>query len=234
MPFMIPTPVVTGPGNTASILESHQLDILLTTLPTPNRTAADRTLFTMKNALCCLRHKYPSIFNKLRRGDLQDELDGLQEHNADYVNNWNAQGPDSLDHKNADKLFRDEYAALQGEWANMLQHLEVVRTDEELIDHMGFPDTSLDEICTGVKMGMSKVRLAKALEKLYPTGTVAFPNKLAPFTADNVERIFEYLCSAGWTLYDHYFLADAEDDIYKKEREQMFAKLEKAADEEED
>ncbi|KAI4275111.1 MAG: hypothetical protein L6R38_005949 [Xanthoria sp. 2 TBL-2021] len=208
-------------------LEIHILNVLLTTLPDANRSAEDSEIFTLRNALCCLRHEYEIKFNDRRRSDLENALEALREHNPSYVAGWNAAGPTSPEKENAYRFFREVYAKVQEDLADRLKHLEVVTTDEDLSDRDGFPQDSLDYLCTGIKMDMPKADLAKALEKMYPTA--AHANKLEPFTEVNVERIFEYLRVAGWSMYDEFVLTEGEP--YDEKREDKMAELEAEAEE---
>ncbi|KAI4256339.1 MAG: hypothetical protein L6R42_006276 [Xanthoria sp. 1 TBL-2021] len=202
-------------------LEIHMLNVLLTTLPDANRSAEDNEIFTLRNALCCLRHKYWKKFNDLRRSDLENAIEALKEYNPSYITFWNAAGPTSPEKENAYRFFREVYAKVREDLADRMKHLEVVTTDENLSDHDGFPQDSLDYLCTGIKMDMPKADLAKALEKMYPTA--AHANKLGPFTEANVDRIFEYLRIAGWSMYDEFVLSKGEP--YDEKREDKMAEL---------
>ncbi|KAL8991639.1 MAG: hypothetical protein Q9169_007792 [Polycauliona sp. 2 TL-2023] len=217
----MPHPVTLESESTASIFESHHLDLLLTTLPVPNRSARDAEIFTLRNALCCLPHRYPVVFNKQRRRDLEAELNRFRTNNPSYVAAWIAEGSESEDNVKAFKTFRDAYEALQGTWDEMLKDLKVVDTAAQLEDYSRFPSSSLDYICVGIRMAMPKADLARALERWYSTDE--WPNKLRPFTEDNVELICDYLCSSGWTIYDQYVLTDTEG--YKEKREEMLKEL---------
>lgn len=213
------------------------LNVLLTTLPDANRSAEDNEIFTLRNALCCLRHKYWKKFNDLRRSDLENAIEALQRYNPSFVTGWNAAGPTSPEKENAYRFFREVYAAVQEDFADRLKHLEVVTTDEDLGDHDGFPIDSLEYLCTGIKMDMPDADLAKALEKWYPQMSrdepnkphPDRPNKLRPFTEANVRRIFDYLRAAGWGTYDEFVLA--KGDPYDAIREDKMSELKAEAEE---
>ncbi|KAL8755907.1 MAG: hypothetical protein Q9199_003299 [Rusavskia elegans] len=218
-------------------LESHLLNVLLTTLPDANRSVEDNEIFTLHNALCCLRREHGDKFNQHRCIDLEHALDALQKYNSKFVNEWNAAGPTSDHQMNAYTFFRAVYAEVQEDLGDRLKHLEVVTTDEDLRDHDGFPIDSLEYLCTGIKMGMHEADLAKVLEKWYPQMSPDEPNKphpdrpnkLRPFTEANVRRIFDYLRAAGWGTYDEFMLA--KGDPYDVIREDKMSELKAEAEE---
>ena len=153
---------------------------------------------------------------------LEGNLDGRP-----YVNRWNDAGPNSLDQRKAYQQFREDYSALRDDiWPRNLEGLEVVSTHEALNNPHTFPTGSLDYIRIGMSKEMPKADLARALEKIF--APPRYPKKDNPFTADNVERIFDYLRESGSRVYDNNFIADEgeKDEKY----EELFAEARKPGD----
>ena len=211
MPFMEPVPIIFGPQNDPQrwSFAPTDLDYILTALPIANLSAGDNKIYTLRNAFCGLRHRYPDEFNTGRFTDIQDALKYLQQHEHPYIAAWNAAGPNSPRQTDAKARFRVDYETLQDIWASQLAQLEVVKTDEDLNDYEGFPASALDHLCVGKRQNaMSNADLARALERMYPQGSPGCAKKLKPFSEENVQRIFGYLLSAGWSLYDEWVLGD--------------------------
>ncbi|KAL8979380.1 MAG: hypothetical protein Q9205_005273 [Flavoplaca limonia] len=135
-----------------------------------------------------------------------------------YVTRWNDAGPDSSEQQEAFQKFRDHHKLLVEDWKKQLGFLEVVDSFAVLDDVDLFPTDALDYLCIGIIMGMPKADLAKALERLF-----CIPEKKEPFTADNVELMFNYLRSTGSGVYDIYAISDAEGRKDEKFQELLTA-----------
>ncbi|KAL8886862.1 MAG: hypothetical protein Q9215_005485 [Flavoplaca cf. flavocitrina] len=197
-----------------------ELDYYLVLLPTANRSNQDKAVFTVVNALCCLRERYRDTYDERRRDDVEAALKALMEEDEGrpYVTRWNDAGPDSSEQQEAFQKFRDHHKLLVEDWKKQLGFLEVVDSFAVLDDVDLFPTDALDYLCIGIIMGMPKADLAKALERLF-----CIPEKKEPFTADNVELMFNYLRSTGSGVYDIYAISDAEGRKDEKFQELLTA-----------
>ncbi|KAI4274133.1 MAG: hypothetical protein LQ337_004153 [Flavoplaca oasis] len=201
-----------------------ELDYYLVLLPAANRSDQDKAIFTVVNALCCLRERYPDTYDERRRADVEAVLQALKEDDEGrpYVTRWNDAGAESSEQQEACQKFRDHYKMLVEDWKQQLGSLEVVESFAVLDDVDLFPTDALDYLCIGLcigmSMGMPKADLAKALERLFRT-----PEKKKPFTADNVELMFNYLKSTGSGVYDIYAISDAEGEKDEKFQELLTA-----------
>ncbi|KAL8926952.1 MAG: hypothetical protein Q9172_001545 [Xanthocarpia lactea] len=221
---MEPVPIIFGPQNDPQRwnFAPTDLDYILAALPIANLSAGDENIYAVRIAVCGLRHRYPDEFNTRLIIDIQHAMNYLEQHEHPYIAAWNAAGPHSPRQTDAKARFRADYEALREIWASQLARLEVVETEEDLNDYEGFPASALDYLCVGKRQNaMSNADLAKALERMYPQGSLGCAKKLKPFTEENVPRIFDYLLSAGWLLYDEWVLGDDPAD----KREGMLAEL---------
>ncbi|KAL8729049.1 MAG: hypothetical protein Q9166_004966 [cf. Caloplaca sp. 2 TL-2023] len=215
-------------GNRRWIIEKVDPDYLLTTLPTANRSAKDNRLFTLRNAICCLRHRFPFRYDMKPLTCIQDALDDLQQYEPQYLASWIAARPTSSRHKAVDKMFRDDYKGLEKIRTTQLKRREVTRTDARLAGVENFPADALDHLCIGIKKELAPANIAKGLEQLFPQkGDGNFPKRPKPFTEENVDALFEYLRITEWRMYDKLFLGP-ETTESKEKLDKLKASIEEA------
>ena len=124
-----------------------ELDYYFVLLPAANRSDQDKEIFTVVNALCCLRERYPDTYDQMRRADVEAALEALKEEaeGRPYVARWNDAGPNSSEQQKACQQFRDHHKMLVEDWKNQQKGLEkkFVKNHEDLVDVHKFPTTAL-------------------------------------------------------------------------------------------
>ena len=95
-----------------------ELDYYLVLLPAANRSDQDKAIFTVINALCCLRERYPDTYNQRRKADVEAAFKALKEEaeGRPYVARWDDAGTTSSEQQEACRKFRDHYQMLVEDW----------------------------------------------------------------------------------------------------------------------
>ncbi|KAI4249311.1 MAG: hypothetical protein L6R40_000769 [Gallowayella cf. fulva] len=194
-------------------LTYEELEYLLTTAKTWTQGRDQAYLTAVTKALCGFRRRMPDRFDKLSNKDLKHIWSNLRfdTDKKPFLTSWE-QG--SLGQRETDAQIEMDVYHLQNFKKKAMRDMRVVTTETELLDPNRFPTGVLDHLLAGffymksiaeAEDKITKADLAKALQILYPPST-RDPKKDQPFTAANVQLIFDYLRLTGQNIYDEWML----------------------------